>query len=89
MFKETVKYNDAPAEVEKSFNRSVVVTDFLPDPDTLTSMSKKERITIALDKATLNFFRQEAKKQDTHYQTMINKLLGSYVASQTMPGDSL
>jgi uncharacterized protein (DUF4415 family) len=83
MRKETVIYTDAPDDVAEAFERSVIVPDFLPSPAELASMSKKEKVTIALDRSTIEFFKREAERNGTRYQTMINSLLGSYVSTHT------
>jgi uncharacterized protein (DUF4415 family) len=82
MRKETVTYTDAPPDVEAAMARSVIVADdFLPSPAELAAMSKKEKVTIALDRSTVEFFKSEAKRNGTKYQTMINRLLGSYAST--------
>jgi uncharacterized protein (DUF4415 family) len=74
-------YTDAPPEVDKAFERSVrVSTDFLPSPDELSKATVKKTVTIRLDEAIIDFFKKAAKKNGTHYQTMINDLLGEYVS---------
>jgi len=71
-------YTDAPPEVDEAFDRSVRVSaDFLPPPSEIAKM--KRVITIRLDGDSVDFFKQEAKKNGTQYQTMINDLLREYV----------
>lgn len=62
----------------EELNNAVVIDDFLPSPEELVQKSEKERITIALDKKSLNAYKQYAKKHDAKYQTMINGVLSSY-----------
>ena len=45
---------------------------------TPSSRTKKEKITIALDKQSLDLFKKYAKKHSTKYQPMINGVLSSY-----------
>jgi predicted DNA binding CopG/RHH family protein len=40
------------------------------------------KITIALSKTSVEFFKQEAKKHNTQYQKMIRRLLDEYAAHQ-------
>ena len=74
----TTNYTDAPADVQQALDEAVIVTDLLPSPDKLTRKTEKEKITIAIDKHSLELFKSYAKKHDTKYQTMINGVLGSY-----------
>lgn len=74
----TTNYTDVPADVKQSLDEAVIVADFLPSPDKLTKKTEKEKITIAIDKHSLELFKNYAKKHDTKYQTMINGVLGSY-----------
>ena len=38
----------------------------------------KEKITISIDSDCINFFKAEAKKNNTKYQTMMNEVLSQY-----------
>jgi predicted DNA binding CopG/RHH family protein len=68
------KYSDGPiGEVR-------IVKDFLPPPSELAFKEEQEKVTIALSKASVDFFRKEAKQHNTQYQRMIRKLLDVYVA---------
>jgi predicted DNA binding CopG/RHH family protein len=73
-----VKYTDAPTDIEQSLDGSVVVADFLPSPDRLVRKAEKEKITIAIDKRSLELFKRYAKNHDAKYQSMINGVLESY-----------
>ena len=74
----TTNYTDAPADVEQALAEATVVRDFLPSPAELTRKAQKERITIAIDKQSLEGFKRYAKTHDTKYQTMINGVLSAY-----------
>jgi len=74
----TIKYTDAPADIEEALNNAAVVSDLLPSPKELVSRGEKEKITIAIDKHSLDLFKQYAKKHNTKYQPMINGVLSSY-----------
>lgn len=73
-----ISYTDAPADIEQALNRAILVSDLLPTPAELVRRTEKEKITIAIDKHSLDLFKQYAKKHDAKYQTMINGVLGSY-----------
>lgn len=57
-----------------------VVEDFLPAPEQLVAKEETVKVTIALTKDSVDFFKEAAKKQHTHYQTMIRSLLDQYTA---------
>jgi len=73
-----IKYTDAPQEVEAALNRSKSIVDFLPAPEDLVFKTEKEKVTMMINKQSLDFFRAEAKKHGVPYQTMINNLIESY-----------
>ena len=54
------------------------VDDFLPTPDELAFKEETVKVTIALSKASIDFFKDQAKKHDTQYQKMIRRLLDEY-----------
>jgi len=57
-----------------------VVSDFLPSPEELVLKDETVKITISLSKASVEFFKNEAKKYNTQYQKMIRRLLDEYTA---------
>src|SRR6266702_372110 len=73
-----IRYADAPADMEQLLDTAVITDDLLPSPSELVRKTEKERITIAIDKHSLELFRHYAKKHDAKYQSMINGVLGSY-----------
>lgn len=71
-----IKYSDEPlGEVE-------VIQDFLPSPEELAFKEDTVKVTIALSKSSVDFFKREAKKHDTKYQQMIRRLLDAYTRAQ-------
>ena len=56
-----------------------VVDDFLPPPGELVLREDVEKVTIALSKRSVDFFRAEAQRSGTQYQRMIRALLDRYV----------
>lgn len=73
-----VKYTDAPDDIESALDEAIVVADMLPSPTELVRRAQKEKITIAIDKDSLELFKEYAKKHDAKYQTMINDVVGAY-----------
>jgi len=59
------------------------VSDFLPSPEELALKDETVRVTIALSKTSVEFFKREAKKHNTQYQKMIRRLLDEYTAHQS------
>ena len=74
--KQKIKYTDEPMGKVK------VVSDFLPSPEELALKDETVKVTIALSKTSIDFFKKEAKKYNTQYQKMIRRLLDEYAARQ-------
>lgn len=55
-----------------------VVPDFLPRPEDLVFRDEGVKVTIALSKRSVEFFKSEAQKHNTQYQRMIRRLLDAY-----------
>ena len=72
-----IKYTDEP------IGKVRVVEDFLPSPEELALKDETVKITIALSKASIDFFKTEAKKHNTQYQKMIRRLLDEYTSHQS------
>ena len=73
---ERIKYtNESVGEVE-------IVPDFLPSPAELAFREEEIKVTLALSKKSVEFFKSEASKNHTQYQRMIRRLLDSYVEAQ-------
>lgn len=73
-----IKYTDAPADIEEALDDAHIVSDLLPSPAELVRKTEKEKITIALDKHSVELFKEFAKKNNAKYQTMINGVISSY-----------
>ncbi len=72
-----IKYTDEPlGEVR-------IIDDFLPTPDQLVFKEDNVKVTITLSKASIDFFKKEAKKHHTQYQKMIRRLLDIYAEHHT------
>lgn len=59
-----------------------VIKDFLPSPEELALKEETVKVTIALSRVSVDFFKNEAKKYNTQYQKMIRRLLDEYTAQQ-------
>ena len=79
---EVAQYEDDPFDLgEVPEDEMVIVKDFLPPPEALVLKEPAtEKITIALSKETVTFFREKAQELDAPYQRMIRNLLDAYVA---------
>ena len=60
----------------------VRVPDFLPSPAELVVPSPTVKITIMLNKASVDFFKKEAQKHHTKYQKMMRAVLDLYANSK-------
>jgi len=60
-----------------------LVKNFLPPPHELVFPEETVKVTISLKKASVNFFKQEAEKNNTKYQKMIRELLDRYATQYT------
>ena len=67
-----VNYTDEPIG---KFN---IIEDFLPSPDQLITKEETVKVTLALTKESVEFFKAIAQEQHTYYQTMIRALVDQY-----------
>jgi len=63
-----------------------IVPDFLPSPEELAFREESVKITIVLNKRSVDFFKSEAAKYNTGYQRMIRRLIDAYVDAQQRAG---
>lgn len=71
-----IKYTDEPV------GKTQVIPDFLPSPAELAFREESVKVTLALSTKSIEFFKSEAAKHQTHYQRMIRRLLDAYVDAQ-------
>jgi len=71
-----IQYTDEP------LGEFRVVSDFLPSPEELAFREESVKVTIALSKKSVDFFKAEADKHHSQYQRMIRQLIDAYVDSQ-------
>ena len=69
-----IKYTEGPTGKLK------VIKDFLPPPDQLVLKEEKVKVTISLNKSSVEFFKKVAKKQHTSYQKMIRRVIDWYAS---------
>lgn len=62
-----------------------IVPDFLPRPEELVFRDEGVKVTIALSKRSIDFFKGEARKHHTQYQRMIRQLLDVYAEHHSRP----
>jgi hypothetical protein len=74
-----IKYTDEPIGPVR------VVPDFLPPPEELVFREETVKITIALSKRSVEFFKAEARRHNIQYQKMIRRLLDRYAERYATP----
>jgi hypothetical protein len=74
-----VRYTDEPLGNLK------IVADFLTRPEDLVLQEEGVKVTIALSKRSVEFFKGEARKHNTQYQRMIRRLLDAYAEHHGRP----
>ena len=74
-----IRYSNEP------LGKLEVIDDFLPSPKSLALKEENVKITIALSKESVEFFKAEADKHHIKYQRMIRQLLDIYVSKQKNP----
>lgn len=80
--KRKISYTDEPlGDVE-------VVPDFLPPPSELAFREEGVKVTLALSKRSVDFFKSEASRHQTQYQRMIRRLLDAYVDAHQPAGSA-
>ena len=60
------------------------VDDFLPPPAALGFRDDTIKVTISLSRASVEFFKQQAKSHHTHYQKMIRDLVDRYASRYSL-----
>ena len=69
---ENIRYTDEP------LGKLKIVPDFLPRPEDLVFRDEGVKVTIALSKRSVEFFKNDARRHNTQYQRMIRRLLDAY-----------
>jgi predicted DNA binding CopG/RHH family protein len=77
----TKKYTDAPADIAEELENSVPIEDFLPSPESIANLLKKQEtipVTMKLKKETIARYKRFADKKGIKYQTFVSSILDSY-----------
>ena len=74
-----IKYTNEP------LGKLKVIPDFLPKPEDLVLNEEGVKVTIALSKRSVDFFKREAERHGTQYQRMIRRLLDAYAQHHSRP----
>ncbi len=75
------EYTDEP------LGKVQVIPDFLPSPAELAFREEGVKVTLALSRKSVEFFKEEAARHHTQYQRMIRRLIDAYVDAQVTPRD--
>ena len=72
--KKKIKYsNEKIGELE-------IIDDFLPRPEDLVFNEERVKVTLNLNKSSIDFFKKIAKEHGSQYQKVIRNLLDSYTS---------
>lgn len=74
-----IRYTDEP------MGKLEVIADFLPTPAELAFREEGVKVTLALSKKSIDFFKAQANRHHTQYQRMIRRLVDSYVEAHETP----
>ena len=72
-----------PTLPDKPIGKLTRVKDFLPPPSQLVPREETVKVTLALSKESVEFFKEKAKKNKVPYQRMIRSLVDQYVGQHT------
>jgi hypothetical protein len=78
-----IKYTHEPLGAPR------VIPDFLPAPEDLVFKDDGVKVTLALSRRSVEFFKREAAKRHTQYQRMIRRLLDAYAEHHSKRGEAL
>jgi predicted DNA binding CopG/RHH family protein len=66
----------------RKIGRVRVLEDFLPAPDQLVPREDDVKVTLALSRHSVDFFKRTAKARRVPYQRMIRALVDAYAEKQ-------
>lgn len=72
--KKKIKYSD------EKIGKLEIVDDFLPSPEELVFNEERVKITLNLNRSSIDFFKKIAKEHGSQYQKVIRNLLDSYTS---------
>lgn len=65
---------------DEDIGNPVRVEDFLPPPEQLVLKDEQVKVTLALSRQSIEFFKAHAARAQVPYQRMIRNLLDAYVS---------
>ncbi|MDP6038149.1 MAG: CopG family transcriptional regulator [Candidatus Latescibacteria bacterium] len=71
-------YEDAPDDIAEAIEEAEIITDFLPAPDQLILKEETVKVTLNLNRRSVEFFKKQAQKNGVPYQSMIRKVIDFY-----------
>ena len=74
------EYESAPVDIAKAIEQAEVIPDFLPSPDQLVLKEETVRVTLNLNRRSVDFFKMKARENGVPYQGMIRKILDLYAS---------
>jgi len=74
------------AYTNEPLGRLEIVRDFLPSPDQLVLNDDGVKVTLALSRRSVAFFKAEAARRHTSYQRMIRRLVDAYADRYSSSG---
>ena len=73
-----MKYEKASAKLAEAIEQAEVIPDFLPSPDRLVLREETVRVTLNLNKRSVDLFKASAQQNGVPYQSMIRRVLDIY-----------
>ncbi|MXW80581.1 MAG: CopG family transcriptional regulator, partial [Gemmatimonadetes bacterium] len=61
------KYEQAPSDIAEAIEQAEVIRDFLPPPDQLVLREETVRVTLNLNKKSVDFFKVKARENGVPY----------------------
>ena len=78
LMKKKIIYSDEP------FTMGERVADFLPPPAELLKREANVKITLELTQSSLDFFKEQAKRENASYQHMLRNLIDAYAKQHSV-----
>lgn len=78
VMKKKIKYENAPEDIRNEILIAKEVANVLPPPELLIPKEETKKVTIALSKKSIDFFKRISEETQIPYQQMIRKVLDTY-----------
>lgn len=82
--KNRINYKKAPKHVALAIDDAKIIKDFLPAPEALLSHENSVKITLSLNKNSIDFFKEKAIENHISYQKMLRRVIDLYVSYHNM-----